>query len=152
MRIRAELRDGQHWLGAAVCRAEQRGPFVEAPFQEQLVDRGAERRIELATFPLRARHGGAEAVPELRLERAERDRTAAAADVHAVARAIAAEHVFRWPRAMAQFEVGHGERMARIAALRKELPGLALAGNAYRGIGVPDCVATGAAAIAELAG
>jgi oxygen-dependent protoporphyrinogen oxidase len=51
--------------------------------------------------------------------------------------------VYRWPRAMAQYEVGHLERIDEIERLRAELPGLALAGNAYRGIGVPDCVRSG---------
>jgi oxygen-dependent protoporphyrinogen oxidase len=51
--------------------------------------------------------------------------------------------VYRWPRAMAQYEVGHLERLARIEAERRKLPGLHLAGNAYRGIGVADCVRSG---------
>jgi protoporphyrinogen/coproporphyrinogen III oxidase len=51
--------------------------------------------------------------------------------------------VFRWPRAMAQYTVGHLDRVQRIIALRDHLPGLALAGNAYSGIGVPDCIRTG---------
>jgi oxygen-dependent protoporphyrinogen oxidase len=58
--------------------------------------------------------------------------------------------VYRWRRAMAQYEVGHLKRMEEIKALRRQLPGLALAGNAYQGIGVPDCIRTGAEAIAEL--
>ena len=58
--------------------------------------------------------------------------------------------VYRWRRAMAQYEVGHLERMDQVDSLRRKLPGLALAGNAYRGIGIPDCVATGAAAVAEI--
>jgi oxygen-dependent protoporphyrinogen oxidase len=36
--------------------------------------------------------------------------------------------------------VGHLERLERIERLRQQIPGLALAGNGYRGIGVPDCV------------
>jgi oxygen-dependent protoporphyrinogen oxidase len=39
--------------------------------------------------------------------------------------------------------VGHLERLERIERLRQQLPGLTLAGNAYRGIGVPDCVRSG---------
>ncbi len=58
--------------------------------------------------------------------------------------------VFRWPRAMAQYEVGHLRRVAEIERLRRTLPGLALAGNPYHGIGVPDCVSTGTRAIAEV--
>jgi protoporphyrinogen/coproporphyrinogen III oxidase len=51
--------------------------------------------------------------------------------------------VYRWKSAMAQYGVGHLERLERIEALRKQIPGLALAGNGYRGIGVPDCVRSG---------
>ncbi len=51
--------------------------------------------------------------------------------------------VYQWKSAMAQYGVGHLERLERIERLRQNLPGLALAGNGYRGIGVPDCVRTG---------
>ena len=51
--------------------------------------------------------------------------------------------VYRWRRAMAQYPVGHLERLQRIETLLQQLPGLALAGNGYRGIGVPDCIRTG---------
>jgi protoporphyrinogen/coproporphyrinogen III oxidase len=51
--------------------------------------------------------------------------------------------VYKWKSAMAQYGVGHLERLERIERLRQQLPGLALAGNGYRGIGVPDCVRSG---------
>ncbi|HEV2396754.1 MAG TPA: protoporphyrinogen oxidase [Candidatus Sulfotelmatobacter sp.] len=51
--------------------------------------------------------------------------------------------VYKWKSAMAQYGVGHLDRLDRIERLRQQLPGLALAGNAYRGIGVPDCVRSG---------
>jgi protoporphyrinogen/coproporphyrinogen III oxidase len=51
--------------------------------------------------------------------------------------------IHRWNRAMAQYGVGHLERLDRIERLCARLPGLFLAGNAYRGIGVPDCVRSG---------
>lgn len=51
--------------------------------------------------------------------------------------------VYKWKGAMAQYAVGHLERLERIERLRQQLPGLALAGNAYRGIGVPDCIRSG---------
>ena len=59
--------------------------------------------------------------------------------------------LYRWPAAMAQYEVGHLERLAEIERLRQELPGLALIGNAYRGIGVPDCIRSGRDAAEEIA-
>lgn len=58
--------------------------------------------------------------------------------------------VARWPRAMAQYAVGHRERIQRIAAHVKELPGLRLAGNAYDGIGISDCIRLGRKAALEL--
>ncbi|HET7186481.1 MAG TPA: protoporphyrinogen oxidase [Terriglobales bacterium] len=58
--------------------------------------------------------------------------------------------VYRWRGAMAQYTRGHLARVARIEELRRSIPGLELAGNAYRGIGVPDCIATGKAAAESL--
>jgi oxygen-dependent protoporphyrinogen oxidase len=58
--------------------------------------------------------------------------------------------VSRWSRAMAQYAVGHQERRQRIAARVAALPGLRLAGNAYDGIGIPDCIRLGRQAAREL--
>jgi protoporphyrinogen/coproporphyrinogen III oxidase len=58
--------------------------------------------------------------------------------------------LYRWKGAMAQYTVGHLERIERIERLRKQLPGLALAGNGYRGVGVPDCVRSGEESAAEV--
>jgi oxygen-dependent protoporphyrinogen oxidase len=51
--------------------------------------------------------------------------------------------VFKWRAAMAQYNVGHKDRLKRISEAQQKLPGLALAGNAYRGIGIPDCISSG---------
>lgn len=48
--------------------------------------------------------------------------------------------VFKWPRAMAQYTIGHKARVERIEQLSREFPAFALAGNAYQGIGIPDCM------------
>ena len=58
--------------------------------------------------------------------------------------------VSRWRRAMAQYAVGHQERVKRIAERVAGLPGLRLVGNAYDGIGIPDCIRLGRAAAKEL--
>jgi oxygen-dependent protoporphyrinogen oxidase len=54
--------------------------------------------------------------------------------------------VYRWRGAMAQYTSGHLARVQRIRQLQAGLDGLYLAGNAYQGIGVPDCIASGEAA------
>ena len=51
--------------------------------------------------------------------------------------------VFRWPQSMAQYTVGHSERIAEIRSRAAAMPGLYLVGNAYEGIGVPDCIRMG---------
>jgi oxygen-dependent protoporphyrinogen oxidase len=58
--------------------------------------------------------------------------------------------VARWSRAMAQYAVGHGERKRRIAERVAALESLRLAGNAYDGIGIPDCIRLGRLAAKEL--
>ena len=51
--------------------------------------------------------------------------------------------VQRWPAAMPQYAVGHLDRVAQIEAAAAPIPNLFLAGAAYRGVGVPDCVHSG---------
>jgi protoporphyrinogen/coproporphyrinogen III oxidase len=58
--------------------------------------------------------------------------------------------VYKWKSAMAQYSVGHLERLQRIESFRQKLPGLALAGNGYSGIGVPDCVRSGTEAAGKI--
>ncbi len=58
--------------------------------------------------------------------------------------------VHRHARAMPQYNVGHLARLATIDAALARHPGLVLAGNAYRGVGVPDCVHSGESAAERL--
>ncbi|MBV9266575.1 MAG: protoporphyrinogen oxidase, partial [Acidobacteriaceae bacterium] len=48
--------------------------------------------------------------------------------------------VYRWPDSMPQYTVGHQERTSQILAELKRLNGLHLCGNAYDGVGIPDCI------------
>jgi len=58
--------------------------------------------------------------------------------------------VSRWPRSMAQYIVGHGVRLKEIESAASAVPGLHLAGNAYTGIGIPDCIRMGRQAAARI--
>ena len=62
------------------------------------------------------------------------------------------KRIYRWRGAMAQYPPGHLDRVDRIERAVAAIPGLALAGNAFRGIGVPDCVRTGTVAAATALG
>ena len=54
--------------------------------------------------------------------------------------------IAKWERSMPQYEVGHLDRVQTIDNEVVGLPGLALAGNAYHGAGIPDCIRSGEAA------
>lgn len=51
--------------------------------------------------------------------------------------------VYRWQEAIPQYNLGHKDRVALIKARLTRLPGLAVAGATYRGIGIPDCISSG---------
>ena len=51
--------------------------------------------------------------------------------------------VQRWPDSMPQYEVGHLDRVAEIERTAAHLPNFVLAGAAYRGVGIPDCIRSG---------
>ncbi len=57
--------------------------------------------------------------------------------------------IARWRQAMPQYQVGHLERVARIRARAGAL-GVYLAGNAYEGVGIPDCIRSGESAAEAL--
>lgn len=48
--------------------------------------------------------------------------------------------IFRWERAIPQYELGHEEKLNRIEHILSKFPGLYLTGNAYRGVSVNDCI------------
>jgi len=58
--------------------------------------------------------------------------------------------ISRWPRSMAQYTVGHPDRVAEIEARAAAIPGLYFAGNAYQGIGIPDCIRMGKTAAEKI--
>ena len=60
-----------------------------------------------------------------------------------VTAAASLTRVRRWPRGMPQYLLGHPERVARIEAACSTHAGLYLAGNAFHGVGLPDCIASG---------
>jgi len=51
--------------------------------------------------------------------------------------------VFIWENSMPQYNLGHPKILEQITRRLENLPGLALAGNGYRGIGIPDCIHSG---------
>jgi oxygen-dependent protoporphyrinogen oxidase len=59
--------------------------------------------------------------------------------------------IFRWPRGMPQYRVGHGPLIDRIESGIADLPGIEIAGGYLHGIGIGDCIREGAAAAGRAA-
>jgi oxygen-dependent protoporphyrinogen oxidase len=59
--------------------------------------------------------------------------------------------VAHWANTMPQYNVGHRERIAEIESLISAEPSLALAGNAFSGVGIPNCIHTGFVAAEKIA-
>ncbi|MDX3859647.1 protoporphyrinogen oxidase [Streptomyces europaeiscabiei] len=60
--------------------------------------------------------------------------------------------VTRWDAGLPQYPVGHHARVARLREHLGKLPGLAVCGAAYDGVGIPACVASAAAAVDQIHG
>ncbi|HVN55421.1 MAG TPA: protoporphyrinogen oxidase [Anaerolineaceae bacterium] len=124
-----------------------------------IIPRGEKRRISACTasstkFPDRApaRHillrcfvGGPGYEEMVDLEDSEIVRIAREelADLLGIRAEPALARVYRWPKGNPQYDVGHLERVKELHALCAEWPGLFLAGAAYEGVGVPDCIHQG---------
>jgi oxygen-dependent protoporphyrinogen oxidase len=61
-----------------------------------------------------------------------------------------AQRVTRWGGGLPQYNVGHLDRVARIRAAVAGQPGLAVAGAAYDGVGIPACIATAKSAVGQV--
>jgi oxygen-dependent protoporphyrinogen oxidase len=136
-------------FGFVIPRSEAR-PLIACSFSSTKFA----GRAPAGTALLRTFLGGpaTEGMAPESLERSVRDQLRDILGVTA-APLVARTHV--WPRAMAQYEVGHLERVAAIERTLDRLPGLALAGNGLFGVGIPDCVRSGEMAaerVAALAG
>lgn len=94
---------------------------------------------------LRVFVGGArnEQLTELPDEEMTRMVRAELKDIMGVTAEPAMVRIFRWPAGMPQYTVGHLDRVETIERLSGEHPGLFVAGGAYRGVGIGDCINSG---------
>ena len=78
------------------------------------------------------------------------------ADVLGINAVPALSKVFHWDGGMPQYTMGHRERVAVLESALADVPGIAVAGNMFRGVGLPDCIASGESAadkvVSDLAG
>ncbi|PVZ14242.1 protoporphyrinogen oxidase [Actinomycetospora cinnamomea] len=141
--------DGLPWTIKAATFTSEKWPHLAASDHARPDDPDATAVLRLSV----GRHGDAASLAALRrddddLVSAARDDLAALTGIDAVPVETA---VVRWPGGLPQYGVGHLDRVAAVEAGVAALPGLAVAGAAWHGVGVPACLATGDAAAARVA-
>jgi oxygen-dependent protoporphyrinogen oxidase len=155
-----ELKNVSYASTATISLAYRREDFPHAPDSFGFVVPAMEKRkIMACTFSslkyrgrapeshilLRAFVGGS-LQPELfsdddqTMEKYVRDELAALLGVTAQPQFT---RIWRHPNSMPQYHVGHEARVSRIETALQQFPTLALAGSAYHGVGIADCVRTG---------
>ncbi|MFO0898307.1 MAG: protoporphyrinogen oxidase [Pirellulales bacterium] len=140
---RSDLGWPLHGFGFVVPACERRRILAGSFASEKFPGRAPPGQVLVRAFL------GGELQPEL-LEQPDEALACAAEEELAELLKIGAppkwRQVIRWPQAMPLYHLGHLDRIARIEQALERSPGLALAGNAYHGVGVPQCVASGEAA------
>lgn len=137
------LEDVDHPLdafGLVVPHVENRRILAVSFLSRKFPDRAPQGHVQLRTFvggamnPDLLEHNDHELVDVVRQELAELLGVRGEPEVTVVT---------RYHRAMPQYHVGHLDRVARIEKTVARHHSLALAGSAYRGVGLPDCIHSG---------
>ncbi len=130
-------------FGFVVPRSEDRPVMATTWSSSKFPGRAPDGHVLLRSFLGRA---GREAAAQLDDDEMAKVVRAELADIMGISAEPEFVQVFRWPRGMPQYRVGHVDLVAGIEAAVARVPGIELAGGAYHGIGIGDCLREGAAA------
>ena len=130
-------------FGFVVPRAENRPVMATTWSSSKFPGRAPEGHVLLRSFLGRA---GIEAAAQLDDAEMTKVVRAELREIMGIAAEPEFAEIFRWPRGMPQYRVGHVDLVGRIEAGVAKVPGIELAGGAYHGIGIGDCLREGAAA------
>ena len=140
------LEDVQHPLdsfGLVIPAIERRRVLAISFSSRKFVGRAPEGRVILRTFV-----GGAMQPEELLNSDAQIEQivTDELRSILGVTGTPDFMRVVRHNESMPQYYIGHLDRVAKIRTLSQQLPGIVLAGNAFQGVGLPDCIENAEAA------
>lgn len=137
---RSQLRHPLDGFGIVVPQIEGSGILAASLSSVKFAGRAPDDRILIRVFIGGACQPELAALPDRDLRKLATDELA---DLLGVDGQPEFCKVVRWTSAMPQYHVGHLDRIARIEQRTATYPTLALAGNAYRGVGVPFCIRSG---------
>jgi oxygen-dependent protoporphyrinogen oxidase len=135
-----------HPLGGAgaVVPAIEHSPILACSFSSQKYPhRAPEGKVLLRVFVGGARQPELAETPDAALRRLVLEHLEPLLGIHGRPEYCDIAH---WPRTMPQYHVGHRQLVAAIEGRLGRWPGLELAGNAYHGVGLPDCIHGGESA------
>ena len=134
----------------AVVPAIERSPILACSFSSQkYTHRAPDDDVILRAFVGGARAPEMAEMPDEQLRPIVLDELARLLKISGEPKHINIAH---WPRTMPQYHVGHKDLVAGIESRVGRLPGLELAGNAYHGVGIPDCINSGETAAQRVLG
>jgi len=137
---REHIKHALDGFGFVVPAVEERKILATSFTSVKFPGRAPEGTVLLRTFVGGALQPELADLPDARLKRLVLDELRNLMGIH---REPLWAEVIRWERAMPQYHVGHLERVAAIRQTASRLPGLALCGNAYDGVGLPACIHSG---------
>jgi oxygen-dependent protoporphyrinogen oxidase len=130
-------------FGFVVPRAEQRPVMATTYSSSKFPGRAPDGHVLLRSFLGRAGIEAAAQLDDDEMVKVVRSELRAVLGIGAEPEFA---QIFRWPRGMPQYRVGHVDLVAKIEQGVARVPGVELAGGAYHGIGIGDCLREGAAA------
>jgi len=140
---RAQIQHPLDAFGFVVPLAEKRDILSASFASVKFADRAPDDSVLIRVFI-----GGA-CQPEL-LERSDEQLIAIAirelSEILGVTGPPQLTRLLRWHETMPQYHVGHMDRVLEIERLTSQMPGFAVTGNAYRGVGIPFCIRSGESA------
>lgn len=139
---RAQVQHPLNGSGFVVPKAEGTGILAASWLSSKWPHRAPAGRALMRVFAGGTRDPGAVDRPDADLVRLALN---AITSLLGITGAPLFSRVYRWPRASAQHNVGHLERMQAIDRRLEAKPGLFVTGSGFRGVGIPDCVADGRA-------
>lgn len=136
----SDIRDPLDAFGLVIPAVEKRKILAVSYSSRKFPERAPEGRVVLRTFVGGAMQPELFGLSDEEMQQVVRDELR---EILGVTGEGDFWMVARYPKSMPQFYVGHQERMARIQHAERKIPGFALAGNAYEGVGIPDAIGSG---------
>ena len=140
---RDQVRHDLKGFGFVVPRAEDRPVMATTWSSSKFDGRSPDGHVLLRSFLGRA---GREAAAQLDDDEMGKVVRAELREIMGISAEPEFIEIFRWPRGMPHYRVRHVDLVAHIEAAVARVPGIELAGGAYHGIGIGDCLREGAAA------